>query len=77
MALFKESLKEFETGDDKPGLINIFPYTTEVLKERLKLLKHRICNLPEPMETKILNIIKIGDNHKFEHAGIKTYHNCG
>ena len=61
--LFIESLREFETGNDKPGCVHIFPYTTEVLKQQLKLLKHQICNIPEPVETKILNIIKIIDDH--------------
>ena len=52
--LFKECLKEFEAGR-----VNVFPFSTEVLKEILKLLKHQIHNLLEPVESKILNIIEI------------------
>ena len=57
MALFKECLKEFETGDEKPGKDNIFLFSTEGLKERLKMLKHQIQNLSGPVESKISNII--------------------
>ena len=77
MVLLIECLKEFETVDEKPGKVNVFPLSTEVLKERVKMLKHQIWNLPKPVERKILNIIKLIKDCKSEYAGIKTYHNYG
>ena len=67
--LFKESIWEFKTWDEKPYSVNMFPYSENNCK-------YKIRNLPEFVETKILNIIKIIDNHKWEYAGVKTYHKC-
>lgn len=64
MVLFRECLKEFEAGDEEPGKVNIFPFSTEVLQERVKLLKHQAQNLVQPMESKIN--INLTGNHQLD-----------
>ena len=60
MVLFKECLKEFETGDDKLGKVNIFPTFNRSSQRKTENVK--TSNL-KPVE-----------DHKLEYAGIKTYH---